>query len=1098
MKFHFASTRGNIKQFRIDTTQNRTDSTKQSYPQVSDNASIKLIIESIPAGVVFCSGETLFINQQSEELLGNSSESPELFEANLERLFELKAAESETDSSDPDQAEIWFEQADGVQHLCEVKLPNNPEQQLWLLNSISAQRQNERLLKILTEATSDVTGDEFFKRLVQELSRALKMKYVCLVQHRNDQRLKCKTFGVSVDGDPGPDFEYDIEGSPCEHAIGREPYAVHQGVSRMYPEDEFLIKNGIESYFSLPMIDKDGEVQGHLMLLGDRPVLENLCKLRVIRNYTYRASAELSRAQAEKKLQESELRITMAARGSSIGFWEYNLTTGQVYFDEHWYAMLGYGPGEFPDSFAKLQDLKDPAELEAAINQAWTQMIHPEDYVTSVKALNDYVSGKASSYDVEVRIKKKDGSWKWFFTRGRISAYSPQKVPLQIIGTHIDIDDLKRSQQIRLESEARLRIIMDQIPAILWTTDLDNQYTSIVGAGLNQLGIQPEDTVGKGIYDFHKSQDVSVNMTAMHQRTLTGESVRFEQQYENTSLDIHIEPLRNINDEIIGCIGLAIDVTVRKKTIEQLNRQRILLQTIFHSVTDVMIVTDRSHNIVMCNESIQIHFRCKEADLLGRPIRELIVSSSLYEEQFNRVSFPNTRVLKPFIVEYLRADGSRFQGETIVTPLRRSDNQITGYIKVIRDITDRIQIEEEKDHLHAQMLHAQKLESLGVLAGGVAHDFNNLLLAIIGNTNLVLMELDEESPVSPYVKSIEMAARHAAKICERLLAYSGRRTFASMTFNLNRVIQETVEIMKSIVSPNAPIDLDLSAEELMIHGDTGQIEQVVLNLLTNASEAIQNQAEAGKIRIRTGVCEIGKHEFSDYYFCENGTPGRFVYLEVEDNGSGMDDDCQSKMFDPFFTTKFTGRGLGLAGVSGIIRGHHGGLLVESVIDQGSCFRVILPLAIAASTDLDDEGSAESHVPVEAGSILVIDDDMAVCNVVNRVLQRFGFSVMSAYSGREGVDIYENHRDEISVILLDMTMPGLSGVETFELLREKGVDIPVILTSGLSETDISEQMQGSEIVHFLKKPYKPKKLVNVISKALIRQQIQDDASNINID
>ncbi|WP_197995380.1 PAS domain-containing hybrid sensor histidine kinase/response regulator [Gimesia algae] len=1049
--------------------------------------------------MVFRAGETLIINQRSEELLGNSIETPELFEANLGRLFELQTeAELKTDSSEPDQAEIWFQHADGIQHLCEVKLPNNPEQELWLLNSISAQRQNERLLKRLTRATSDVTGDEFFKRLVQELSHALKMKYVCLVQHQRDQSTKCKTFGVSVDGKPGPDFEYDIVGSPCEHAIGKDPYSVHQGVSGQYPQDEFLIKNGIESYFSLPMIDKDGEVQGHLMLLGDRPVFEDLCKLPVIRNYTYRAAAELSRAQAEKKLQESELRITMAARGSSIGFWEYDLTTGQVYFDEHWYAMLGYGPGEFPEAFARLQDLKEPAELEPAINQAWTQMIHPDDYVTSVKALNDYISGKSSSYDVEVRIKKKDGTWKWVFTRGRISAYSPQKVPLQIIGTHIDIDDLKRSQQIRLESEARLRIIMDQIPAILWTTDLDNQYTSIVGAGLNQLGIQPAETVGKGIYNFHKSQDVSVNMTAMHQRTLKGESVRFEQQFENTYLDIHIEPLRNMNDEIIGCIGLAIDVTVRKKTIEQLNRQRILLQIIFHSVTDAMIVTDRSHNIVMCNESIQIHFRCQEADLLGRPVRELIVSSSLYEEQFNRVSFPNTRVLKPFIVEYRRADGSRFQGETIVTPLRRSDNQITGYIKVIRDITDRIQIEEEKDHLHAQMLHAQKLESLGVLAGGVAHDFNNLLLAILGNTNLVLMELDEESPVAPYVKSIEMAARHAAKICERLLAYSGRRTFASMTFNLNRVIQETVEIMKSIVSPNAPIDLDLSAEELMIHGDTGQIEQVVLNLLTNASEAIQNQAEAGKIKIRTGVSELGKDEFSEYYFCENGTPGRFVFLEVEDNGSGMDADCQSKMFDPFFTTKFTGRGLGLAGVSGIIRGHHGGLHVESITDRGSCFRVILPLAVEASVDLDDDGSAESQVPVESGSILVIDDDLAVCKVVNRVLQRFGFSVMTAYSGNEGLDLYENHRDEISVILLDMTMPGLSGVETFELLRKKGVDIPVILTSGLSETDISEQMQGSEIVHFLKKPYKPQKLVNVISKALIRQQIQDDASNINIE
>lgn len=1083
MKYHFSSTRGNINQFRIDTTQKTPDSTTESYPQVSDNASIKLIIESIPAGVVYRSGETVLINQRSAELLGYSSESPALFEQNLERLFELNAIQSETakDPTPSDPPEIWVQFSDGIQKLCEVTLPNNEDRQLWLLYEVTTQRQNERLMHLLTNATSDVTGEAFFKRLVQQLSLALKLKCVCLVQHKTeDQKIRsCQTIGVSFDGEVVPDFEYAVEGSPCEHAIGPEPYMIPAGVAAAYPQDAFLTEHGIESYFSLPMVDKNNEVQGHLVLLGDRPIYEDLCQLPVIQNFTFRAAAELNRRQAEKKLEESELRITMAARGSEIGLWDFDIITGQTKYDDKWFSMLGYQPGELPPTF-----------------ETWKSLVHPDDLPQTLKSLEDYITGCSSSYEAEVRMKTSGGNWKWVLTRGKISAYSPQKTPLQLIGTHIDIDDLKRSQQIRLENEARLRIIMDQIPAILWTTDRNNQYTSIVGAGLNQLGIQPDETVGKAIYDFHKSQDVSVNMTAMHNRTLKGESVRFEQQLQNTIFDIHIEPLRNSDDQISGCIGLAIDVTVRKKTIEQLNRQRILLQTIFHSVTDAMIVTDRSHNIVMCNESIQIHFRCKEADLLGRPIRELIVSSSLYEEQFNRVSFPNTRVLKPFIVEYLRADGSRFQGETIVTPLRRSDNQITGYIKVIRDITDRIQMEEEKDHLHAQMLHAQKLESLGVLAGGVAHDFNNLLLAIQGNTNLVLMELDEESPVTPYVKSIEMAARHAAKICERLLAYSGRRTFASMTFNLNRVIQETIEIMKSIVSPNAHIELDLSDEELMIHGDIGQIEQVVLNLLTNASEATQNQAETGRIKIRTGIAQLRKNEFSEYYFCENGAPGKFVYFEVEDNGSGMNEDCLSKMFDPFFTTKFTGRGLGLAGVSGIIRGHHGGLQVNSVLNQGSCFRVILPLSLETTAVSVDEGSGELLIPVDSGSILVIDDDKAVCNVVVSVLKRFGFSVLTAYSGSEGVEVYLKHRGEISAVLLDMTMPGLSGVETFELLKEKEIDIPVILTSGMSETDISEQMQGSEIVHFLKKPYKPQKLVNVISKALIRQQSQDDVTNRN--
>lgn len=1085
MKFEFSSTRGNVKQFRIDSTKNSRKLLKESYSPSDDNASIKLIIESIPTGAVLCHGGSLYFNQRADELLGNSEAYPELFTENLTQVLELKPGQETDQEIDcgSNQCEFWARHHDETLSLCEVTISDQRDPQLWMIDEIQLRRQNERLHHLLTNATSNVTGSEYFKRLVMILSQSLKLKSVLLVKHqifRPDSGERntgnCQTVAACFDGELIPDFEYEVQGTPCADAIGREPYMVEQNVFAQYPEDVFLKRHGIESYFSLPMVDKNGEVQGHLVMLGDRPIYENLCEIPAIKSASYRAAAELSREHAEEKLKESELRISMAARGSEIGLWDYDLTSQRARFDAKWYTMLGYVPGEFPATFA-----------------AWERLVHPDDLPQTRKLLDDYIKGIVPSYKAEIRMKTKSGNWKWILTRGKISAYSPEKKPIQVIGTHIDIDDIKRSQQIRSQNEARLRIIMEQIPAILWTTDCENRYTSIVGTGLNQLGIQADEAVGKPIYEIHQSQNASEYMTAMHERTLKGESVRFEQQLQNTILDIHIEPLRNANDEIIGCIGLAIDVTVRKKTIEQLNRQRILLQTIFHSVTDAMIVTDRSHNIVMCNESIQIHFRCKEADLLGRPIRELVKSGEQYEEQFNRVSYPNSQVLKPFIVEYLRADGSAFQGETIITPLRRSDNQITGYIQVIRDITDRIQMEEEKDQLHAQMLHAQKLESLGVLAGGVAHDFNNLLLAILGNTNLALMELQEESQVTQNVKNIEIAARHATKICERLLAYSGRRTFVSTTFNLNQIIQETVEILKSIISPNAHIELDLSTEAILVHGDTGQIEQVVLNLLTNASEAIQNQKDAGTIHVRTGTVKLNQDDFTDYYFCENVTPGRFVFLGIEDNGSGMDEDCQSKMFDPFFTTKFTGRGLGLAGVSGIIRGHHGGLFVRSEVENGSCFRVILPEATRQAEEVSSESSIDPVLPADVGYVLVIDDDQAVCTVVTSVLKRFGFSVLLANSGTQGVEVFERNRDTISVVLLDMTMPGISGVETFKLLREKQINVPVILTSGLSENDISEQMEGTEVIHFLKKPYKPQKLVNVVSKALLRHQIKDDVT-----
>lgn len=1073
MKTKFRSSNGKTKQFRIHFTPKVKYSLTQFYPQVPEIASINLMIESIPSGAVFRTEEMLLINQQADELLGGSEQNPEMFEENLKQLFDLQNSvplENNTGES-LGEAEIWFKRNNDKTrlHLCEVTLPQKTGQELWLIKDITDQRKNERLLHSLSSATSGIRGTQFFKHLVKELADALKLKAVLLVKHQLDTGdvQKCKTIGVCFDGKIVPDFEYELAGTPCEHAVKQETFVVHNGVAEQYPEDLYLVEHQIESYFSLQMKNREGEILGHLILMSDRPVYENLCEIPSIKNYMFRAASELYREQAEKKLQESELRITMAARGSGMGFWDYEILTNQVHFDDDCYLMLGYEPQEF-----------------AATSDVWKTLLHPDDLEGTLKLFNDYRTGNSSSFEAEVRLKKNDGDWKWVLTRGKFSAFGPQSTPLQIIGTLIDIDDLKRSQKIRMENEARLRIIMDQIPAILWTTDCENQYTSLVGTGLSQLGIQPNETQGRAFLDFHDSQDAMINITAMQEKTLKGESIRFEQTLHNMVMEMHIEPLKNTTDEIIGCIGLAIDVTNRKKTIGQLNRQRTLLQTIFHSVSDAMIVTDRNHNIVMCNNSIQSYFRCEEADLLGRPVHEIVTSSDRFEDEYLRVSNPESHTLKPFIMEYVRGDGSHFQGETTVSPLRSSEEQITGYIKVIRDITDRIQNEEEKEQLHAQMLHSQKLESLGVLAGGVAHDFNNLLLAILGNTDLALLELKDDSPVTQNVKNVEIAARRAAKICERLLAYSGRRTFASSTFNLNQIFQETIEILKTIVSPNAHIEMDLSEMSLLVHGDSSQIEQVVLNLLTNASEAIQSRNQAGKIYVRTGEVELNEAECANYYFCDNLHAGKFVFFEIEDNGVGMDEECQLKMFDPFFTTKFTGRGLGLAEVSGIIRGHRGGLNVQSAVDRGACFRVILPVASEPKMISDVNNSVQSVVPADVGSVLVIDDDKAVCSVVNHILKRFDFSVLTANSGSEGIRLFEKNRDSISVILLDITMPGMSGWETLNLLDSKDVQVPVIMTSGLSEKDYSHQMPKSETKYFLKKPYKSKMLIDIVSKAVL--------------
>ncbi|MDF1615515.1 c-type heme family protein [Desulfurivibrio dismutans] len=399
-----------------------------------------------------------------------------------------------------------------------------------------------------------------------------------------------------------------------------------------------------------------------------------------------------------------------------------------------------------------------------------------------------------------------------------------------------------------------------------------------------------------------------------------------------------------------------------------------------------------------------------------------------------------------------------------------------------REISERMAAEKEKQEMERKILHVQKLESLGVLAGGIAHDFNNLLVPIVGNAELAKQELPQNAPAQKQLADIIKASQRAGELCRQMLACSGKGQLVSQQLDLSEVTRELAEMLAVSVDKKAKINYQLASSPLPVTGDATQIRQVIMNLITNASEALEGCE--GEVTVRTGSVTCDREYFRQN-FNEELPPGQYAFLEVEDNGCGMDAETAARIFDPFFTTKFTGRGLGLAAVLGIIRGHHGAIRVYSEPGRGTVMKVLFPIAKDAE-QASSAVTAETRIDPDwrgSGTILLVDDEEMVRDTGAAILRAKGFDVLTAGDGREAVDIFKQQPGRIDCVVLDMNMPVMDGAEAFQELRKIQPDIPVLLASGYSAQEIVQRFHGGELAGFIQKPYQIDKLLEELQKIM---------------
>jgi two-component system cell cycle sensor histidine kinase/response regulator CckA len=369
------------------------------------------------------------------------------------------------------------------------------------------------------------------------------------------------------------------------------------------------------------------------------------------------------------------------------------------------------------------------------------------------------------------------------------------------------------------------------------------------------------------------------------------------------------------------------------------------------------------------------------------------------------------------------------------------------------------------------------MESLGVLAGGIAHDFNNLLVVMLGNAGLAMMELTPNSRARQFVEQIQVAAQRAADLTRQMLAYAGKGRFIVQPLNLNDVIEEMVKLLRVSISKRAALQLNLAPNLPQISADATQLRQVVMNLITNASDALAERA--GTITLSTGAMYMDRIALQNALPAEDVAAGEYVYLEVADTGTGMDDETRARIFEPFFTTKFTGRGLGLAAVLGIMRGHQGAIQVNSVVGEGTLFRLLFPPQ--EHVVLAPASTAVAPHYANRAKILVVDDDAVVRQITIEMLQRFGYELVGAEHGQRAVALArEAHFD---CVMLDLTMPGLSSEETLMQLRQISPGLRVILMSGYSEQDATARFGTMRLDGFVQKPFMPNDLLERVQSAL---------------
>ncbi|MDP8239509.1 MAG: response regulator [Candidatus Hatepunaea meridiana] len=662
------------------------------------------------------------------------------------------------------------------------------------------------------------------------------------------------------------------------------------------------------------------------------------------------------------------------------------------------------------------------------------------------------------------------------------------------LSTIIEIALYKHSMESKLrKSERWLSTTLKSIGDAVLAADIKGNVVYVNPAAEALTGWKHNDIIGKSLEDILVIENLDDNETIQEiaDRVLREEVTnRFTEKTflinrsgEKVPIADCCAPINDDEGNIVGTVFILQDITRQEDVEREMQDLLERYQSLCNNLTIGLYRTTQDGKIILANPAM--------VKMLGydtfEDLSERNLEDDLYELGYERKKYEEmleeNGEIRDFETTLKRKDGEIIYVRENAKAIKDRNGKVLYYEGTLEDITENVRLKLEREKIDAKIKQIEKLESLSVLAGGIAHDFNNSLQAILGNTGLAMMNMSSVSPEYERLKQVEKSTFRAAELTKQMLAYSGKGMFVVSAIDLSQLITEISQFLKDTVSNNIDLKLNLQSNLPFMEGDSSQIRQVITQLVENASEAIEEKS--GVITVSTGVMECNSKYLSSTYLDDDLKDGTYTYVEITDNGCGMNTEILSRVFDPFYSTKFVGRSLGLAAVLGIIRGHNGAVGVSSEPDIGTTFKVLFPVKVFSAIEKKEE-TQNDDIWHGSGTVLVVDDEVAIRNLVRLVLEKAGYTVLTASNGREGVDVFRKHSDDIRLVLMDFTMPKMNGEEASIEIVKIRKDIPVILSSGYGEDMATDCFGGEGLSGFIQKPYSPSILLNKIRSVLNKQ------------
>jgi PAS domain S-box-containing protein len=771
----------------------------------------------------------------------------------------------------------------------------------------------------------------------------------------------------------------------------------------------------------------------------------------------------IERQKTEEALRKSEERYSLAVDGANDGIWDRDISTGKVYYSPRWKSMLGYEDHEISNN-----------------GEEWRKRIHPDDYRFVINALEGYLEGAFPSYEVEYRLQHKDGGYRWIHARGACLR-DRQGRPFRIAGSHTDITSRKIADELNTQNEVLFRTVLETLPVGVWILEKDgrialsNEAARKIWAGVHYVGIDQYDryrgwwhNTGKHIEKEEWAAARAVNKG----ETSLGEIIDIEcfDGSRKTIVNSAV-PLRNDKGEIFAAVIVNEDITDLKRSEKSLVESEKKYRTLFEESKDTIFVSDTSGRLLDINQAGMELFGYTKEELLSTDMAKLYCNPEDRKRLWEKLL--GSGYVNDYEMEMKRKDDEKIIVHFSGSLIRDDAGQISGFRGISRNVTERKRLEQ-------QLLQAQKMESIGLLAGGVAHDFNNLLTAISGYGQILQDNIPMDAELlQDSIDQVMKASERAAELTRSLLAFSRKQVINPKPVHIDTLISNTSKLIQRIIGEDIEFSTAFSDKKLLIMADAGQIEQVLMNLATNARDAMPS---GGSLSISTKQIVIKEGTEALYNLT---APGKYALISVTDSGTGINKKSMEKLFEPFYTTKEVGKGtgLGLSIVYGIIKQHEGSVLVCSAPDKGTTFNIYLPL-VEGRVLREDSKMAEPH---SAGieTLLVAEDEEIVKVYLQKILERAGYKVIIADNGEEAVAKFKEY-DDISLVLSDVVMPKKNGREILEEIKSIKPEMKVVFISGYTADIMHNKGILEKDVDFIKKPFLKADLLRKVREVLDRR------------